>query len=163
LPKELQKNLANSKLAVGFLYRRMYQWQFTLNTHTQREGERERRNIFLSVSDCLCWIFLFLEWHGLCCLVVGLIFMSLFDLTIHSPHGQTNIEQTWIDLQTKHLKVPHEPGTAPYATWQHLTTGYNAGYYSYLWCEVEMCKHNKLYCKNPFLSLLRENFKLKRV
>jgi Zn-dependent oligopeptidase len=25
LPKELQKNLANSKLAVGFLYRRMYQ------------------------------------------------------------------------------------------------------------------------------------------
>jgi Zn-dependent oligopeptidase len=65
-----------------------------------------------------------------------LIFMSLFDLAVHSPNGHTDIENKWIELKLKHTKIPHVPGTAPYATWQHLTTGYNAGYYGYLWSEV---------------------------
>jgi Zn-dependent oligopeptidase len=69
--------------------------------------------------------------------------MSLFDLTIHSTNGQMDIEKIWTELKIKHIKVPPTPQTVPFATWQHLTTGYNAGYYGYLWSEVSEMIHRK--------------------
>jgi Zn-dependent oligopeptidase len=64
--------------------------------------------------------------------------MSTFDLTLHSPGGHAlDLETTWQQLRAKHVPgVPHTPGAAPWASWLHMTTGYNAGYYGYLWSEV---------------------------
>jgi Zn-dependent oligopeptidase len=67
-----------------------------------------------------------------------LIFMSSFDLALHSPGGSAlDLEATWLELRAKHVPgVPHTMGSAPWASWLHMTTGYNAGYYGYLWSEV---------------------------
>jgi len=67
-----------------------------------------------------------------------LIFMSIFDILIHSSKSQCT-EQEFYDLyrniQSEYTIAP-ELDTTPYSSWQHMTSGYNAGYYGYMWSEV---------------------------
>jgi len=75
---------------------------------------------------------------GFAILTRRLIFMSIFDLEIHSDHSRDSKEELselWRNLLQKYY-LPHELDTTPYSSWQHMTSGYNAGYYGYLWSEV---------------------------
>jgi len=65
-----------------------------------------------------------------------LIFMALFDMAIHSPNGYHNLEETWVKNRKIHFPIEFSADTKPYASWMHLTTGYDAGYYGYLWSQV---------------------------
>jgi len=69
-----------------------------------------------------------------------LTFMSLYDMIIHTTNDLKLDEEflvnLWENLKLKHTKVEHTKGTFPPTWWQHLTTGYDAGYYGYLWSLV---------------------------
>lgn len=49
-----------------------------------------------------------------------------------------SLVQLWENLKKKHTLIDHTPTTYPPASWQHLTTGYDAGYYGYLWAMVSI-------------------------
>ncbi len=68
--------------------------------------------------------------------------MSLYDLHLHvtPPKDDEELLKLWEKLKHLHTLVPHTERTFPPASWQHLTTGYDAGYYGYLWSMVRICK-----------------------
>lgn len=63
--------------------------------------------------------------------------MSVFDLKIHSKGGyESELLPLWKECYKKYTTIDSQEDTLPYASWQHMTTGYNAGYYSYLYSEI---------------------------
>jgi len=64
------------------------------------------------------------------------IFMSLFDLKVHSNIDVETISEVWETMQKEYTSIETIPNTAFLCSWYHLSMGYDAGYYSYLWSEV---------------------------
>jgi len=64
------------------------------------------------------------------------IFMSLFDLKVHSNIDVETISDLWEKMQKEYTTIETIPNTAFLCSWYHLSMGYDAGYYSYLWSEV---------------------------
>eukprot|EP00457_Paulinella_chromatophora_P001091 gb/GEZN01001093.1/.p1 GENE.gb/GEZN01001093.1/~~gb/GEZN01001093.1/.p1 ORF type:complete len:767 (-),score=118.48 gb/GEZN01001093.1/:742-3042(-) len=70
--------------------------------------------------------------------------MALFDLLAHSqapPYtykGQSNlsIQQLYALVYEEHSKLSLPAGAHPCASWYHLVSGYDAGYYGYGWSDV---------------------------
>eukprot|EP01129_Flabellula_baltica_P010056 TRINITY_DN4204_c1_g1_i2.p1 TRINITY_DN4204_c1_g1~~TRINITY_DN4204_c1_g1_i2.p1 ORF type:complete len:680 (+),score=151.67 TRINITY_DN4204_c1_g1_i2:51-2042(+) len=68
-----------------------------------------------------------------------LIFYSLCDLSFHSTHSNSNKQELldlWNETEKQCIGIEMIPGTTPFTGWNHMTAGYNAGYYGYLWAEV---------------------------
>eukprot|EP01130_Rhizamoeba_saxonica_P004032 TRINITY_DN1664_c0_g1_i1.p1 TRINITY_DN1664_c0_g1~~TRINITY_DN1664_c0_g1_i1.p1 ORF type:complete len:578 (+),score=143.71 TRINITY_DN1664_c0_g1_i1:1832-3565(+) len=68
----------------------------------------------------------------------GTIFRAEFDILVHSSNYSDSKEeliQLYSDIKQKYLKMEVEEPTIAYASWNHLTSGYNSGYYCYLWAE----------------------------
>eukprot|EP00743_Colponemidia_sp_Colp-15_P000239 GILK01000278.1.p1 GENE.GILK01000278.1~~GILK01000278.1.p1 ORF type:complete len:518 (-),score=101.49 GILK01000278.1:171-1724(-) len=63
------------------------------------------------------------------------IFLSLFDMTIHTQ-VDVNVSETYATLFTKINQIPHLAGTNGATTFGHMFGGYNAAYYGYLWSQV---------------------------
>ncbi|ORX44127.1 Metalloendopeptidase family-saccharolysin & [Piromyces finnis] len=64
------------------------------------------------------------------------IFMSLFDLKVHSNIDIEIISNVWEKMQKEYTNIETISNTSFLCSWYHLTMGYDAGYYSYLWSEV---------------------------
>ena len=60
-----------------------------------------------------------------------IIAMSLVDMSLHTEaeKNRMNTAELYASSIKSLIWIPMTEGTNPVASWQHLTTGYNAGYY----------------------------------
>ncbi|HEY5096309.1 MAG TPA: M3 family metallopeptidase [Candidatus Eremiobacteraceae bacterium] len=66
----------------------------------------------------------------------GQAFYAQYDMTLHSSGPTVDATKLWSSLQST-MTVGHMiPGTYPEAAFGHLMSGYDAGYYGYLWSKV---------------------------
>ncbi|HLJ84949.1 MAG TPA: M3 family metallopeptidase [Candidatus Eremiobacteraceae bacterium] len=66
----------------------------------------------------------------------GQAFYAAYDMTLHSSGPTVDANALWAKL-VKQMTVGHMiPGTYPEASFTHLMSGYDAGYYGYLWSRV---------------------------
>ena len=63
-------------------------------------------------------------------------FFADYDMTIHSAGPKVDTTALWFDLQKNMTALAAVPGTYPEAAFGHLMSGYDAGYYGYLWSKV---------------------------
>jgi len=86
-----------------------------------------------------------------------LIAMSMVDMRLHdeNPPDHALFEEIWKQAKEKYFGVKHTEGTDPLANWMHLTSGYNAGYYGYVW--------SKVYSDDMFTRFSNEGVLSKRV
>lgn len=64
------------------------------------------------------------------------ILYSDVDLRYHEGSPDFDPSAVWSDVAAKHTAVPLPPGAHPAASFSHLMSGYDAGYYVYLWSLV---------------------------
>jgi len=75
--------------------------------------------------------------------------MSLFDLKVHSNIDVETISMIWEKMQKEYTGIETIPNTAFLCSWYHLSMGYDAGYYSYLWSEVYSHDLYTMFAKSP--------------
>ncbi|MGD9157071.1 MAG: M3 family metallopeptidase [Desulfobacteraceae bacterium] len=63
-------------------------------------------------------------------------FYALFDQAIHGPEVPESTTELWAKMMWDITKYKYQPNTHFEAAFDHLVSGYSAGYYSYLWSEV---------------------------
>jgi thimet oligopeptidase len=66
----------------------------------------------------------------------GQIFYSEVDMTYHSSGPHVDTTAVWNKLQAQLQPLPPVTGIHPQAGFGHLMSGYDAGYYGYLWSKV---------------------------
>lgn len=66
----------------------------------------------------------------------GQIFYSEVDLAYHSSGAHVDTWAVWDKLEGELMPLPAVQGIHPQASFGHLMSGYDAGYYGYLWSEV---------------------------
>ncbi len=66
----------------------------------------------------------------------GQAFLGMFDMTIHSSGPHVDVLKTWNDLKVKMTTTKVLPGSYGPASFNHMMSGYDAGYYGYLWSKV---------------------------
>jgi thimet oligopeptidase len=66
----------------------------------------------------------------------GQLMLASFDMRLHSVAPSVNVDSLWAALKVKLTVVPWVPGTSPASSFVHLMSGYDAGYYGYLWARV---------------------------
>eukprot|EP01122_Echinamoeba_exundans_P003129 TRINITY_DN1327_c0_g1_i4.p1 TRINITY_DN1327_c0_g1~~TRINITY_DN1327_c0_g1_i4.p1 ORF type:complete len:695 (-),score=120.32 TRINITY_DN1327_c0_g1_i4:47-2131(-) len=68
------------------------------------------------------------------------LFFAIFDMTVHtlSPDRLSSFDSAayWSDIAERVMGIRPPEGTNGVAGFSHLTGGYSAGYYGYLWSEV---------------------------
>jgi thimet oligopeptidase len=75
-------------------------------------------------------------------------FFGLYDLTLHTAGPSVDAMALWTRLASELTTLPSEPGTYPVASFGHFMSGYDAGYYGYLWSRV--------YAQDMFTRFARE-------
>jgi thimet oligopeptidase len=63
-------------------------------------------------------------------------FFSIYDMKLHMSKLPIDPFETWARLSESTSLVETIPGTYPSASFGHLMSGYDAGYYGYLWSKV---------------------------
>jgi thimet oligopeptidase len=63
-------------------------------------------------------------------------FYATYDMTIHGSGPKIDTTAVWFELKKKMTAIPAVPGTHPESGFGHLMSGYDAGYYGYLWSRV---------------------------
>jgi thimet oligopeptidase len=63
-------------------------------------------------------------------------FYATYDLKLHSSGPNVDPTKLWFDLEPKLTPFSSPPGSIPEAGFGHLMSGYDAGYYGYLWSLV---------------------------
>ncbi len=66
----------------------------------------------------------------------GQIFYSEIDMAYHSSGPHVDTTALWDKLETQLMPLPAVEGIHPQAAFGHLMSGYDAGYYGYLWSKV---------------------------
>jgi thimet oligopeptidase len=66
----------------------------------------------------------------------GQAFLASFDMTIHTSGPHVDVIKTWNDLRVKMTTNKVVAGTYSAASFGHMMSGYDAGYYGYLWSLV---------------------------
>ena len=66
----------------------------------------------------------------------GQIFYSEVDMAYHSSGPHVDTTALWDKLETQLTPLPPVEGIHPQASFGHLMSGYDAGYYGYLWSKV---------------------------
>lgn len=66
----------------------------------------------------------------------GQAFLASFDMTIHTAGPHVDVIKTWNGLRLKMTTNKVIPGTFGAASFGHMMSGYDAGYYGYLWSLV---------------------------
>jgi len=66
----------------------------------------------------------------------GQAFLAQYDMTLHSSGPTVDATALWRSLQATMTAGHPVPGTYPEASFGHLMSGYDAGYYGYLWSKV---------------------------
>jgi len=66
----------------------------------------------------------------------GQAFLATFDMTIHTSGPHVDVIKTWNELRLKTTTNKVIPGTYGAASFGHMMSGYDAGYYGYLWSLV---------------------------
>jgi len=64
------------------------------------------------------------------------IFYAMYDQAVHGPDVPESTTTLWDNMMLEITKYPSQPNTHFEASFDHLVSGYSAGYYSYLWSEV---------------------------
>jgi thimet oligopeptidase len=62
-------------------------------------------------------------------------FLAMYDMKLHSSSVPLDTKATWDSLQTRMLPIVRT-GDYPAASFGHLMSGYDAGYYGYLWSKA---------------------------
>lgn len=75
------------------------------------------------------------------------IMYAQIDMTYHTSGAHVNTTAVWDRLASELTPVPAVPGTRPQASFGHLMSGYDAGYYGYLW--------SKVYAQDMFTAFLQ--------
>jgi thimet oligopeptidase len=63
-------------------------------------------------------------------------FYAIYDMKLHSSGASVDPTKLWFELEPKYTPFASVPGTVPEASFGHLMSGYDAGYYGYLWSLV---------------------------
>jgi len=63
-------------------------------------------------------------------------FYGIYDMRLHSSVVRLDPTRLWFELKPQLTALPAEPGTIPEASIIHFMSGYDAGYYGYLWSLV---------------------------
>jgi thimet oligopeptidase len=66
----------------------------------------------------------------------GQAFYSAYDLTLHSSGPSVDPLPLWNKLAAELTPLPDPEGSLGPASFNHLMSGYDAGYYGYLWSKV---------------------------
>lgn len=77
----------------------------------------------------------------------GQIFYAEVDMAYHTSGPHVDTGALWDKLQTQLQPLPPTPGIHPQAGFGHLMSGYDAGYYGYLW--------SKVYAQDMFTAFLQ--------
>ena len=63
-------------------------------------------------------------------------FYATYDMRLHTAGAKVEPTALWFSLEKELTPLPGMPGTVPEAGFGHLMSGYDAGYYGYLWSRV---------------------------
>jgi thimet oligopeptidase len=63
-------------------------------------------------------------------------FFSAYDLALHTSGAAVDPLSMWKKMQTELTPLPDPEGSLGPASFTHLMSGYDAGYYGYLWSKV---------------------------
>ena len=74
----------------------------------------------------------FLKAHN----VLSQVFLGMYDQAIHGQVIPDSTTKLWADMKFDITKYKTLENTHPEASFNHIVSGYSAGYYSYLWAEV---------------------------
>lgn len=84
-------------------------------------------------------------------------FFAQYDMTLHTRKKTPDTTKLFFSMTKKVRGLPLTKGTIPQASFSHIMSGYDAGYYGYLWSEVialdffsEFLKHG---LTNPEIGL----------
>ena len=59
-----------------------------------------------------------------------------FDMRVHTAKGKVDTQKEWLKCMTEVGMIPGQENTNGAAAFGHITGGYSAGYYGYLWSQV---------------------------
>lgn len=80
------------------------------------------------------------------------LFFGMLDMTYHTKKGSVDTTAIYSKLMKKISLIPMTDGTHPEASFGHLMSGYEAGYYGYLWSEVISSDFFEEFKKNGILN-----------
>jgi len=81
------------------------------------------------------------------------LLFGTFDMLAHTaPNGDVDTEKLWHKVSAEIGMFPPQPGTNGAAAFGHITGGYSAGYYGYLWSKVYSCDMFTLFKQHGVLN-----------
>ncbi|MDR1123941.1 MAG: Zn-dependent oligopeptidase [Elusimicrobiota bacterium] len=90
----------------------------------------------LPLDDAMIQKMLAAKNHGSGNFYIRQDFLAQIDMKYHTRNRRQNTTEEWAAAKLKITAAPMTKGTYPQASFDHIMSGYDAGYYGYLWSEV---------------------------